>query len=58
MLKLKLHYFGYLIRRTDSLDKTLMLGKMEGWRRRGQQKMRWLDGIIETMGMGLSKLGR
>ena len=58
MLKLKLHYFGYLIRRADSLDKTLMLGKMEGWRRRGQQKMRWLDGIIETMGMGLSKLGR
>ena len=53
---LKLQYFGHLIRRTDSLEKTLMLGKMEGRRKRGQQRMRWLDGIIHSMDMGLSKL--
>ena len=56
MLKLKLQYFGHLMRRTDSLEQTLMLGKTEGKRRRGQQKMRWLDGITDSMGMGLNKL--
>ena len=56
MLKLKLQYFGYLMRRTDSLEKTLMLGKIEGGRRRGRQRMKWLDGITDSMGMNLSKL--
>ena len=56
VLKLKLQYFGHLMQRNDSLEKTLMLGKSEGGRRRGQQKMRWLDGIINTIGMSLSKL--
>ena len=56
MLKLKLQYFGHLMRRVDSLEKTLMLGKIEGGRRRGQQKMRWLDGIINLMDMGLGGL--
>ena len=56
MLKLKLQYFGHLMRRTDSLEKTLMLGKTEGGRRRGRQRMRWLDGITDLMGVSLSKL--
>ena len=55
MLKLKLQYFGHLIRRTDSFEKTLMLGKIEGRRRRGQQRMRWLDSIMDSIDMSLSK---
>ena len=56
MLKLKLQYFGHLLQRTDSLEKTLMLGKIEGRRRRGRQRMRWWDGITDLMDMSLSKL--
>ena len=56
MLKLKLQYFGHLMQRADSLEKTLMLGKIEGKRRRGQQRMRWLDGTTDSMNMSLSKL--
>ena len=56
MLKLKLQYFGHLMQRTDSLEKTLMLGKIDGGRRRGQQRMRWLDGITDAMNMSLSRL--
>jgi len=56
MLKLKLQYFGHLMRRTDSFERTLMMGKIEGGRRRGRQRMRWLEGIIDSMDMGLGGL--
>ena len=56
MLKLKLQYFGYLMQRVDSLEKTLMLGRIEGWRKRGRQRMRWLDDITDLMDMSLSEL--
>ena len=56
MFKLKLQYFGHLMHRADSFEKTLMLGKIEAWRRRGRQRMRWLDGITDTMDMGLGGL--
>ena len=56
MLKLKVQYFGHLMQRTDSLEKTLMLGEIEGWRKRGRQRMRWLDGITVSIGMSWSKL--
>ena len=56
MLKLKLQYFGHLMPKADSLEKTLMLGKIEGWRRRGQERIRWLDGNTDSMDMSLSKV--